>query len=74
MEHIDALNWRKSSYSGGNGGACVEVASYDGTIFVRDTKDHGRGPVHKYTYDHWRAVLADVRTGEFDLGEAVRLP
>jgi Domain of unknown function (DUF397) len=74
MEHIGALNWRKSSYSGGNGGACVEVASHDGTIFVRDTKDHGRSPVHKYTCDHWRAFLACVRSGEFDLGEAVRLP
>ena len=29
--------WRKSSYSGGNGGGCVEVASTPGTVLVRDT-------------------------------------
>jgi uncharacterized protein DUF397 len=28
--------WRKSSYSDGNGGQCVEVAG-DGVILVRDT-------------------------------------
>ena len=30
--------WRKSSYSGANGGSCVEVASADG-VAVRDTTD-----------------------------------
>lgn len=32
-------DWRKSSYSDGNGGACVETASGDGVILVRDTTD-----------------------------------
>jgi hypothetical protein len=31
-------DWRKSSYSDANGGACVEVAS-DDVIMVRDTTD-----------------------------------
>jgi hypothetical protein len=31
--------WRKSSYSGGNGGDCVETASDDGAVLVRDTTD-----------------------------------
>jgi hypothetical protein len=31
--------WRKSSYSDGNGGSCVETASGDGLILVRDTTD-----------------------------------
>jgi hypothetical protein len=30
--------WRKSTYSGANGGSCVEVASVD-RILVRDTTD-----------------------------------
>jgi hypothetical protein len=32
--------WRKSSYSGGNGGACIEIATrrHDGHILVRDSK------------------------------------
>lgn len=65
MEHIDDLDWRKSSYSGGNGGACVEVADQDGMILVRDTKDHGHGPVHRYTHDEWRAFVTGIRNGKF---------
>ena len=38
--------WRTSSYSGTQGGNCVEVAGHDGMILVRDTKDHGHGHVH----------------------------
>ncbi|GII76357.1 hypothetical protein Sru01_13390 [Sphaerisporangium rufum] len=34
--------WRKSSYSGGNGGSCVEVARLgDGRIAIRDSKNIG---------------------------------
>ena len=32
------MEWRKSSFSGANGGACVEVAGADG-VAVRDTTD-----------------------------------
>jgi len=31
--------WRKSSYSGGNGGSCVETASDGAIVLVRDTTD-----------------------------------
>jgi hypothetical protein len=31
------MDWRKSSYSGANGGNCVETANGDGVIVVRDT-------------------------------------
>ena len=34
--------WRKSSYSDGNGGQCVEVASAEG-VAVRDTTDRDGG-------------------------------
>ena len=61
------LNWRKSSYSGGNGGDCVEVAQLpDGSHAVRDTKDHGHGPTLRFTAGEWAAFTAAVRTGEFD--------
>ncbi|MGQ4487085.1 DUF397 domain-containing protein [Streptomyces sp. SAS_281] len=33
------LNWFKSSYSGQNGGNCVEVATCPHTVHVRDSKD-----------------------------------
>ncbi|WP_329028008.1 DUF397 domain-containing protein [Streptomyces sp. NBC_01423] len=33
------LKWFKSSYSGSNGGDCVEVATGLHTVHVRDSKD-----------------------------------
>ncbi|NEB85307.1 DUF397 domain-containing protein [Streptomyces anulatus] len=33
------LHWFKSSYSGDQGGNCVEVAARPHTIHVRDSKD-----------------------------------
>lgn len=41
MSVIDVTGprWRKSSFSGNNGGACVEVAGLAGAIGVRDSKD-----------------------------------
>jgi Domain of unknown function (DUF397) len=65
MERIDDPRWRKSSFSGNGGASCVEVADHDGMILVRDTKDHGRGPVHRYTPEEWRAFVTSVRNGEF---------
>jgi hypothetical protein len=50
--------WRKSSYSGDNGGECIEVAAA-GTVLVRDTTDRG-GPVLKFTADAWRAFTATI--------------
>jgi hypothetical protein len=67
---MENLNWRKSSYSGANGGECVEVAGHDGVILLRDTKDHGRGPVQRYTPAQWRAFTADVLVGALDLEES----
>jgi Domain of unknown function (DUF397) len=52
------INWRKSSYSGSNGGACVEVASAD-AVLVRDTTDRG-GPVVTFTADSWRAFTSSL--------------
>jgi hypothetical protein len=41
--------WRKSSYSGNGGQNCVETASARDAVLIRDTKDHGRGPVLRFT-------------------------
>ncbi|WP_219416610.1 DUF397 domain-containing protein [Pseudonocardia nigra] len=59
--------WVKSSFSGGNNGDCVEVAFVRDGVGVRDSKQHGRGPVLQFTPDEWTAFLAGVRAGEFDL-------
>ncbi|MEU7596090.1 DUF397 domain-containing protein [Streptomyces sp. NPDC039022] len=34
-----AVVWRKSTYSGADGGSCVEVATRPGAVHVRDSKD-----------------------------------
>ena len=68
------LAWRTSSYSGTQGGNCVEVAEYDGMILVRDTKDLGHGHVHRFTPASWSAFVAAVRNRESGLGEFGRLP
>ena len=67
--------WRKSPYSGGNGGACVEVAVVPGSkegsdyvITMRDSKDPD-GPVLTFTPDEWKAFTLGVQDGEFDVGE-----
>jgi hypothetical protein len=49
-------NWRKSSYSGDNGGACVEVASAD-AVLVRDTTDRS-GPCIDFSADAWHAFIS----------------
>lgn len=36
------LSWFKSSYSGDEGGECVEVAATDHIVRVRDSKDVSR--------------------------------
>ena len=51
--------WRKSSYSGSNGGECVEVAAAD-AVLVRDTADRS-GPVPIFTTEAWRAFTATIR-------------
>jgi hypothetical protein len=67
MDIVDGTQWRKSSYSGGNGGACVEVAVLpDGGWAVRDSKNPG-GPKLAFAADEWRAFTAGVEAGEFDL-------
>jgi uncharacterized protein DUF397 len=61
------LTWRKSTFSGGNGGnGCVEVAVLpEGGIAVRDTKDRAR-PAHHHSAGAWGAFLAGIRAGEFE--------
>jgi Domain of unknown function (DUF397) len=65
--HVDLSRavWRKSSYSGGNGGQCVEVArNLRGIVAVRDSKDPD-GPRLVFPAGQWRAFADGVRQGEF---------
>jgi hypothetical protein len=67
MDDVDRARWRKSSYSGGNGGACVEVAVLaDGGRAVRDSKDPD-GAKLAFAPDEWLAFTAGLKAGRFDL-------
>jgi hypothetical protein len=52
--------WVKSSYSGGQGANCVEVATLPETIMVRDSKSPD-APVLRFTPDAWRRFTASVK-------------
>lgn len=54
------MDFRKSSYSGGSGGDCVEVAA-DGAVIVRDSKDDGSGPVLRVPADAWQTFTAGLK-------------
>lgn len=57
--------WRKSSYSGANGGNCVEVArNLADVVAVRDSKDPD-GPALAFSPREWREFTAGVARGEF---------
>jgi Domain of unknown function (DUF397) len=57
--------WRKSSRSGGNGGNCVEVASLDTAVAVRDSKRPNGGTL-VFSRTEWTAFVGAAKHGEFD--------
>lgn len=61
MTDISPLQWRKSSYSNGSGGNCVEMASLaSGGAAVRDSKDPDRA-VLMFSARAWGDFVAVVR-------------
>jgi hypothetical protein len=69
---LSRATWRKSSYSNGSGGSCVEIAvltraaAHDHDIAVRDSKDP-HGPALTFTAGQWREFTAAIQTHELDL-------
>jgi hypothetical protein len=70
---LTGATWRKSSFSSGNGDACVEIAVVPGSkegsghvIAMRDSK-RPDGPVLIFTPAEWEAFTLGVQDGEFDL-------
>ncbi|MGW2375151.1 DUF397 domain-containing protein [Kitasatospora sp. NPDC001683] len=58
------LAWLKSSYSGSEGGNCIEVASgLPGSVPVRDSKDP-HGPALRFTPEAWQSFVAGIRSGD----------
>ncbi|MGM9381572.1 DUF397 domain-containing protein [Streptomyces antibioticus] len=55
------LAWRKSSYSGPEGGSCVEVLDgYPGGVPVRDSKSP-QGPAVVFSSVGWSLFVAAVK-------------
>ncbi len=52
--------WRKSTYSDGNGGDCVELASDGGSILVRDTTNRD-GATLAFTAQVWQEFTRRLR-------------
>jgi hypothetical protein len=63
MDPVAGLRWRKSTYSGSNGGGCLETASHERHVLIRDTQDHG-GPVLRVGIDAWSQFIQQVKAGE----------
>jgi hypothetical protein len=59
MDTLDP-KWRKSRYSGGNGGACIEVGEHGGSVLVRDSKIE-RSPELPFSSGAWAEFLASLK-------------
>ncbi|WP_078503703.1 DUF397 domain-containing protein [Streptomyces sulphureus] len=55
--------WIRSSYSSGNGGQCVEVATAGSPVPVRDSKEVG-GPVLLFGAFGWSRFVSALKHGE----------
>lgn len=62
---LAAATFRKASYSGGGGNACVELGPRPNVVFVRDSKDP-HGPTLAFTPEAVTNFLRDLRAGSFD--------
>lgn len=62
---LATASYFKSSYSGGNGGQCVEVApNLPGVVPVRDSKDPS-GPALVFPADAFAAFVQGIKAGDF---------
>ncbi|MGW2921178.1 DUF397 domain-containing protein [Streptomyces angustmyceticus] len=60
---LNSVQWRKSSYSNGDGGDCVEVADgFPGLVPVRDSKVP-EGPALLIAADAWGGFVTAVKAG-----------
>jgi hypothetical protein len=59
-----SIQWQKSSFSGGGGENCVEVAQHDGNIVMRESD--APGDIITTSRDKLAAFIQGVKAGEFD--------
>jgi hypothetical protein len=63
----EGATWRKSTYSNGSGGNCVEVADLPNGRAVRDSK-HPQGPILVFATDQWHAFVQGIKAGSLRAG------
>ena len=54
------MDWRKSSFSGANGGNCLETASDSGAVLIRDTTDRDGGTL-AFGAGAWESFVTRLR-------------
>ena len=57
---LTAAQWRTSSYSGSNGGTCVEVGTTGQAVAIRDST-HRDGPQLAFAVDAWKAFTNQLK-------------
>jgi hypothetical protein len=60
MEQQLDPRWRKSTFSGNGGEACIEAGNVPGRVLVRDTTQHGDGPVISLSPAAWHRFTASI--------------
>jgi hypothetical protein len=61
MDHPIDPRWRKATYSANGGVSCVEAGNLPGRVLVRDTTQHGHGPVLRVTPTAWQRFTASIK-------------
>lgn len=67
LPDLTDVGWTKSSYSGGNNGACVEMAFAGAVTAVRDSKLGDASPVLAFPGAVYAGFVAAAKGGKFDL-------
>jgi Domain of unknown function (DUF397) len=62
---FDSSEFRKSSFSPPSNGGCVEVASREDVVAIRESKDPD-GTVLEFSKRDWDLFVKGVKAGEFD--------
>lgn len=57
---VTSAVWRKSSYSGDNGGTCIEVGTAGPAVAVRDSNDQ-TGPQLAFPTATWKTFIERLK-------------
>jgi hypothetical protein len=60
MDDLTRIRWRRSTYSGANGGNCIEVGTAARAVAVRDSKDT-QGPALTFAPGNWQTFTRRVK-------------